>query len=58
VLDGCGASGTVPELGCSSVLDIEDASVSLAAGQEIIVLVEGFSANGLGPYTLTATFTP
>lgn len=58
VLDGCGASGTVPELGCSSVVDVEDVSVTLAAGQPIIVLVEGFSADGLGPYMLTATFTP
>ncbi|MGN6110516.1 MAG: DUF4215 domain-containing protein [Kofleriaceae bacterium] len=58
VLDGCGASGTVPELGCSSVYDIEQVTVTLAAGQQILVLVEGFAADDLGSYTLTATFTP
>lgn len=58
VFESCGAPGTATELACSSVVDIEEASVTLTAGQEIIVLVEGFSASGTGPYTLTATFTP
>ncbi|HKE18062.1 MAG TPA: DUF4215 domain-containing protein [Kofleriaceae bacterium] len=58
VYDGCGAPADMTELGCSSVVDVEEVSVDLAAGQAVTAVVDGFSADDQGPYRLDATFTP
>jgi cysteine-rich repeat protein len=58
VYDGCGAPGTIMELGCSSVRDIEEVEVQVTAGQTVMILVEGFGEPDLGPYTLTAQLLP
>ena len=56
VFDGCGAPAAITELACSSVYGTEMAEVTLAAGQRVTVVVDGFNTDDAGPYTLTATF--
>jgi len=56
VFRGCGAPAVLTELACSSVSGPERASVPLAAGEQVTVVVDGFNVNDAGPYTLTATF--
>jgi cysteine-rich repeat protein len=58
IYDGCGAPAEMTELGCSSVVDVEEVTVDLAAGQTITAVVDGFSADNQGPYQLDAAFTP
>ena len=57
VFRGCGAPATLTELACSSVLGPnEEATVPLAAGERVTVVVDGFGAADAGPYSLAATF--
>jgi hypothetical protein len=56
VFDGCGAPAEITELDCSSVYGVEEAQVTLAAGQQVTVVVDGFNTDDAGPYTLTASF--
>ena len=58
VYDACGVPADMAELGCSSVVDVEEVEVDLAAGQTITAVVDGFSADNQGPYQLEAAFTP
>lgn len=55
VYDGCGAPADVTLLACSAVYEPEEADVTVAAGQTITVVVEGFPWGGA--YTLEAAFT-
>ena len=50
------APAAIQELACSSVYGTEMAEVTLTAGQQVTVGVDGFNTNDAGPYTLTATF--
>ena len=62
VLDGCGPAQSWEELlGCSNSGrpggdNLEQLQVSLAAGQQITVVVEGFLPGQRGPFALEATF--
>ena len=56
VFDGCGAPAQIQELACSSVYGVEMATVTLTAGQQVTVVVDGFNTDDAGPYTLTAAF--
>jgi cysteine-rich repeat protein len=58
VFDDCGQPATMTELGCSSVTDVEQVDVEVTAGQTLTVLVEGFDADDLGAYTVTAQMLP
>jgi cysteine-rich repeat protein len=61
IQDGCGPSGFDVWLGCgSSTLTggEETASTILSAGQDVTVIVDGSTDAEVGPYELTATFTP
>jgi cysteine-rich repeat protein len=51
--DACGAPSGLTELDCSSVYDIEELEIPVTAGQTVMVLVEGFGEEDVGPYSLT-----
>jgi len=48
--------GVATELDCSSVYDVEEVVVPLAAAQTVTVVVDGFAAGASGPYVLHTTF--
>jgi cysteine-rich repeat protein len=60
VIDGCGAATEATVLSCSSTgwppQSSEDASVPLAAGQEVTVVVDTVTPSKGGPFSLAATF--
>ncbi|MFO0550092.1 MAG: DUF4215 domain-containing protein [Polyangiaceae bacterium] len=61
VRDGCGPVDDATYLSCSNFAqagETEQTSVSLSAGQAITVVVDGFTQDDAGAYTLTALFTP
>ncbi len=59
VRDGCGDPSAAPELACRPAFLDGELDISLAAGQSITaVVIPYFVADGLGTYTLDATFTP
>ena len=55
VLDTCAAPGAFTELACSTVYDVDQLDIAVTAGETVTILVEGFNADSLGTYTLTAT---
>jgi cysteine-rich repeat protein len=61
VQDGCGPIDPGTYVACSNfaqVGEVESTSPSLAAGQTVTVIVDGFTTADEGPYVLTATFEP
>jgi cysteine-rich repeat protein len=56
VLSACDVPGVATELGCSSVRDVEEVVVPLAAAQTVTIVVDGFRAGQAGPYTLHTSF--
>lgn len=58
VFDACGAPSEMTELACSSVQVEETVEVPVTAGQTVTILVEGFSEDNAGPFTLSAELLP
>lgn len=56
VFKGCGEPAEMEEIACSSVAGPEEEDVTLAAGETVTIVVDGFGHEDAGPYTLTATF--
>lgn len=60
VEDGCGPPDVQAYVGCSNFAPIgakEQLEVTLSAGQLVTIVVDGFSAGDVGPFSLTSTFT-
>ncbi len=61
VRDGCGPVDESTYLSCSNFAfpgETESTSVALTAGQRVTVVVDGFTREDAGPYTLTVSFSP
>lgn len=58
VRDGCGQPTAAPELACRPAFLNGELDLALAAGEAITAVVVPYFADGLGTYTLEATFTP
>lgn len=61
VRDGCGPIDQETYLACGNWAqagETESSTVSLTAGQVVTVVVDGFTREDAGPFTLTATFSP
>lgn len=59
VREGCGAPASAPELACRPAFLDGELDAPLAANQSItLAVISYFSGNGLGDFTLDASFTP
>ena len=57
VRDGCGAPSAAPEQACRPAFLNGEIDVTLTAGQIITAVVTNYSPDGIGTFTLDATFT-